>query len=167
MSFRAKLVLAFIPVALLPVAALAIIVREVMNDRFAAQFDDRVATEIERLQWDIDRARRDLGARIGAIGIAAAADNRFRLAAGGAGDRSYVLDYAERAMQLSGLDVLRIQDISGRVLSSGHFRNEFDQQLPVVSNLIAQTKDGSAVKMVDTPGGPWTGFSTWAARPPT
>ena len=40
-------------------------------------------------------------------------------------------------MSLSGLSLLQIQDSAGRILSSGHFRNEFDQLQPELPRLLA------------------------------
>src|SRR5256885_9872687 len=39
-------------------------------------------------------------------------------------ERSYLLDYAGDAMRLAGLSLLQIQDETGRIVSSGHFRSE-------------------------------------------
>jgi signal transduction histidine kinase len=40
-------------------------------------------------------------------------------------------------MRLSGLSLLQVQDSAGRILSSGHFRNEFDQLQPELPRLLA------------------------------
>jgi signal transduction histidine kinase len=56
-------------------------------------------------------------------------DNRLRLAIvqGESGARRNLLDLAGPAMRAAGLDLLQLQDSSGRIVSSGHFRNEFDR----------------------------------------
>jgi hypothetical protein len=53
-------------------------------------------------------------------------DNAFRSAALAAepGESTYLADYAGTAMGLTGLSMLQIQDGDGRIISSGHFRNE-------------------------------------------
>src|SRR5207247_430641 len=45
---------------------------------------------------------------------------------------AYVLAYATDAMRLAGLGFLQIQDEDGRVVSSGHFRNEFGRLGPAL-----------------------------------
>jgi len=82
-----------------------------------------------------------LAARLAALGSDLARDNRFRLAVlqSQPAARSYLLDYAGHAMHLSGLSLLQVQDSAGRILSSGHFRNEFDQLQPELPRLLAAT----------------------------
>jgi signal transduction histidine kinase len=48
-----------------------------------------------------------------------------------------LLDYAGNAMRLAGLEMLQIQDGDGRIVSSGHFRNEYDQLEPDLARLLA------------------------------
>jgi len=82
-------------------------------------------------------------------------DNRFRLAVtqGDASERPYVLDLAGREMRLTGLSMLQIQDASGRILSSGHFRNEYDRLEPDLPALVAFAR-GAALVHARTPDGP-------------
>src|SRR5258708_9647815 len=42
------------------------------------------------------------------------------------------MDWGGDGMRLAGLDFLEIQDDEGRVVSSGHFRNEYDRLGPAV-----------------------------------
>src|SRR5258708_38137723 len=42
------------------------------------------------------------------------------------------MDWGGDGMRLAGLDFLEIQDDDGRVVSSGHFRNEYDRLGPAV-----------------------------------
>lgn len=57
-------------------------------------------------------------------------------------------------MRLSGLTMLQLQDDDGRILSSGHFRNEFDRLEPQLPALLASTADRPTVVKVRTPEGP-------------
>ncbi len=103
---------------------------------------------------------RDLAAERDAIHAALAPiadrmtdDTRFRRAAvdGVADERRYLLDYAGVAMRLAGLSMLQIQDADGRVISSGHFRNDYDRmdaQLPV---LLSRAPGGVALVRARTP----------------
>jgi signal transduction histidine kinase len=69
-------------------------------------------------------------------------------------ERAYVLDYAEEAMRLTGLSMLQIQDDAGRIVSSGHFRNEFDRLEPDLPRLLSAVTDGAALVRARTPNGP-------------
>jgi len=64
--------------------------------------------------------------------------------------RRYLLDYAGNAMGLSGLSLLQIQDSAGRILSSGHFRNEFDRLQPELPRMLAAA-GGLALLRTRTP----------------
>src|SRR5207245_7294354 len=72
-------------------------------------------------------------------------DNRFRLAALQGADRAYLLDYAGNAMRVTGLAMLQVQDDQGRIISSGHFRNEYDRVEPELPRLLAAAPGGMAL----------------------
>jgi signal transduction histidine kinase len=84
-----------------------------------------------------------------------AGDNDFRVAVRDmSDDRRFLLDWAEGAMRMTGLSMLQLQDEEGRILSSGHFRNEFDRLDPVLPALLARSSDRATVVSVRTPEGP-------------
>src|SRR5438046_10527350 len=56
-------------------------------------------------------------------------------------------------MRLAGLDVLQIQDANGRIVSSGHFRQEFDRLEPALPRLLASAPGGVALIRARTPEG--------------
>jgi signal transduction histidine kinase len=93
----------------------------------------------EAIAADLDRESATIGSRLTALATGLGRNNRFRLAAlqGDPSSRRFLLDYAGDAMQLTGLSMLQIQDSTGRILSSGHFRNEFDQRQPELPTLLA------------------------------
>ena len=139
MSFRTRLLLGILVAVLLPLGALAFGVRREMERRLTAEYDRRVGSMAEAIEADLDRESATIGSRLTALATDLSRNNRFRLAAlqGDPSSRRYLLDYAGDAMQLSGLSMLQIQDSTGRILSSGHFRNEFDQRQPGVPALLA------------------------------
>ena len=141
MSFRSRLFLAIVLAVVLPLGALAFGVRRELENRLTAEYEGRVASMAAIVEADLDRESGMLAARLAALGKDLARDNRFRLAAlqGQPAARSYLLDYAGDAMRLSGLSLLQVQDSAGRILSSGHFRNEFDQLQPELPRLLAGT----------------------------
>ena len=131
MTFRARIMLALGGVALLPIGALAVVVRHEMTRRLTSSEESRIAG-LESLTRDaLTRESDRIAVRLRSLAAALADDNRFRLAAlgRGDGDRAYVLDWGGRAMGLTGLSMLQLQDQEGRILSSGHFRDEFDRLL--------------------------------------
>src|SRR5947199_325938 len=72
-------------------------------------------------------------------------DNKFRRAALEGVERAYLLDYAGSAMRFTGLSMLLIQDDQGRIISSGHFRNEYDRLEPDLPRLLAVAPGGMAL----------------------
>lgn len=155
MTFRSKLLVACVPLALAPLAFFGLRVRDEVVGRLEAQYRERVAALADVVQADVAREAAAVGARLDRVAEAIKADNRLRRALldGAHTDRTYVLDYAGHAMGLVGLDVLRIQDAEGRVLSSGHFRNEYDVVDAALPAAVARAGDSGALAAVRTPGG--------------
>ncbi len=156
MTFRSLLLLASLALALAPLVFLGVRAREGVTVRLSAQYAERVAALADGIERDLAREAELIGARLQRLAEAIAADNRFRLAVQGheAVDRAYLLDYAGRVMPLAGLDVLRIHDETGRVLSSGHFRNEFDAVDPALPAALRRAGAGGALAVLPTPSGP-------------
>lgn len=156
MTFRTRLVLAFSVVALVPLIVLALGVRREMDRRLTAQDDARVTALVALTRGELARQSAAIGARLASLEDALADDNRFRLAAvaGDRAERTYLLDYAGRAMHMTGLSMLQIQDSSGRILSSGQFRNEYDRLEPDLPPLLSRAPGGAALVRARTPDGP-------------
>ncbi len=138
MSFRTRLFLGILLGALLPLGALAYGVRREMENRLRTEYDQRVGALADVIVSDLADNGALVQSRLGAMISDLSRDNRFRRAAlqQESEARRYLLDYAGNAMRLSGLSVLQIQDSAGRILSSGHFRNEFDQSQPELPALL-------------------------------
>ena len=155
MTFRSRLLLACVPLALAPLAFFGLRVRGEVMGRLEAQYGERVAALADVIQADLAREAAAVGARLDRVAEAMAADNRLRRALldGADADRAYVLDYAGHAMALVGLDVLRIQDATGRVLSSGHFRNEYDVVDAALPAAVARAGDAGALATIRTASG--------------
>ncbi|HYL20717.1 MAG TPA: HAMP domain-containing sensor histidine kinase [Gemmatimonadales bacterium] len=137
MTFRARLLVGFGAVVLVPLVIFGLRVRTVMANRLTAAYQQRVASLVAVIRADLDRQSAGIATRLDALKCAIASDNRFRSAALQGGERSYLLDYAGSAMRLAGLAMLQIQDDEGRIVSSGHFRNEYDQLEPDLPRLLA------------------------------
>jgi hypothetical protein len=128
LTFRRRLVLGLAAAGIVPLLLVGIGARREMARRLAAQADARGADLIGVMQDDLARDRAEIRARLAALAGDLANDNRFRQAAlDRAADREWILDWAPAAMRTTGLAMLQLQDEDGRVLSSGHFRNEYEQ----------------------------------------
>jgi len=136
MTYRSRVALALTAGAIIPLALLGFGMRREMASRLDAQAERRVETLVGVLRTDLRAQTTALEARLRSLAGGLQADTRFRLAMRG-GDRRWLLDWAGEAMAASGLAVLRVQDAEGRVLSSGHFRNEFDRLDPGTVTAIA------------------------------
>ncbi len=149
MTFRARLLLGFGAVVLVPLTVFGLRIRVVMANRLTAEYQQRVAALVSVIRADLDQRSAGIALRLAALRDAIPRDNRFRAALQG-GERSYLLDYAGDAMQLAGLSLLQIQDETGRIVSSGHFRNEYDQSDPALPRLLAAAPGRTALVQART-----------------
>lgn len=157
MSFRTRLFLVIVLAVLFPLGALAYGVRREMERRLTREYEGRVSSMVSVIESDLAHESGTIAARLAALTSDLTHDNRFRLAAlqGDPSARPYLLDYAGQAMRLSGLSLLQIQDSTGRILSSGHFRNEFDRLQPELPIFLASSKDSLALVRTRTPETPF------------
>jgi signal transduction histidine kinase len=152
-TFRSRVQLAFVGLAVVAIGGLALGVREEMTHRLTGAYQRRVTSLVGEIHSELTDESQALARALGDQATALADDNRFRLALSTRADRGYVLDYAGRAMRLAGLDMLQVQDSTGRILSSGQFRNEFDRIEPEVPRLVAGAPAGLALVQARTPQG--------------
>ena len=152
MSFRTRLFVALILAVLLPLGALAYGVRSEMERRLTREYESRIGSLVSVIAADLDAESRTIAARLRALASELSASDRFRLAAvrGEPSARRYLLDFAGNSMSLSGLSLLQIQDSAGRILSSGHFRNEFDRLQPELPRMLTAA-GGLALVRTRTP----------------
>ena len=149
MSLRSRLLLAFTAVVLIPIAVLAFGLRQDMTRRLSQEYQLRVDSVVEVIREDLARESAAIADRLTSLESALVNDNRFRLAAvaGVDSEREYLLDYAGTAMRLTGLSMLQIQDADGRILSSGHFRNDHGR---LESGLASALTDAREIALVAT-----------------
>jgi signal transduction histidine kinase len=155
MKFRTRLVISFGVVVMVPLLVFGLGIRREMSKRVTAEYERRVAALVNVISADIARENDRIGARQAALKRSLDDDNNFRNVVVRGADRGYVLDYAGAAMRLAGLDFLQIQDDEGRVVSSGHFRNEYDRLGPAVPGagpalVRAATAEGPFLALVTT-----------------
>ena len=139
MRFRSRLFFALAAAALIPLSVLAYGVRREMSSRLEADAAARAIAVAEAVDAEVERTGREIRARLSSYARALSADNDFRLAVIGddPAARRRLLDWAGGAMRAGGLDLLRVQDADGRILSSGHFRNEYDRVEPLLPGVLA------------------------------
>src|SRR5262245_52933981 len=144
MSLRTRLLLAFAAVLLIPIALLAYGLRQEMTRRLSQEYQLRVDKVVEVIREDLARESAGIAERLTSLEQALLNDNRFRLAAvaGVESERSYLLDSAGEAMRLTGLSMLQIQDADGRIISSGHFRNEHGRMEPALAPTMTKARGG-------------------------
>lgn len=157
MTFRTRLFVVVLLAVLLPIAGLALFVRDEMTRRLAAQYERRVESLVSVIKDDLSQQSARIGASLSVIRAMVIDDNRFRRAAvdRAAEDRRYLLDYAGNVMRLAGLSMLQIQDERGRILSSGHFRNEYDRLEPELPRLLARNAGAPALVVARAPDAPF------------
>ncbi|HEX6049199.1 MAG TPA: ATP-binding protein [Gemmatimonadaceae bacterium] len=155
MSFRSRLLIAFALATIIPLGLLAFGVRRQLTTRLVAQHEQRVRALVHVVEQDLARESASIAARLASIARALRTDDRFRLGTlRPDGDRAYVLDWGEQAMRTAGLSMLQLQDASGRIVSSGHFRNEFDRLEPELPSSVRQAPAGVLVR-ARAPEGPF------------
>jgi signal transduction histidine kinase len=158
-SFRARLFAALTAAALLPLGLLAYGVRREMTRRLTDDSDRRAAAAVQGLRDGLARESAAIAARLDAMAADLERDNRFRLgvapvgAGGGEGSRRDLLDLGEPMMRGAGLDFLEIQDSAGRIVSSGHFRNEFDRIDSLLPRGLAAAGTAPVLVRARTPTG--------------
>jgi signal transduction histidine kinase len=156
MTFRARLFVAFAATAVVPLVVLAAGIGRELNEQLTDAYQRRVTGLAAQTHGDLATAGTSVANRLASVRVGLADDNRFRLAAvqGAPSERRYLLDYAAHAMQLSGLTMLQVQDDSGRIMSSGHYRNEYDRVDRDLVPLFASVPGGTALLSARTPDGP-------------
>lgn len=155
MSFRTRLVLTVAGVALVSLAVLGFGLRREVTTRLRADSERRVKATVEAIEADLRSEGDAIAERLVALARALQTDNRFRLAAvaGVDSQRRYLLDYAGAALALSGLSTLQIQDEHGRIVSSGHFRNEHGRPALALSERVVAQRGGVIFVTVRAPDG--------------
>jgi signal transduction histidine kinase len=153
MTFRARLFTGLTLAALLPLGLFAFGVRREMTRRLAQDDAGRAAAAARALRDDLDRESETIAARLAAVRADFERDNRLRLAIvqGESGARRSLLDLAGPAMRAAGLDLLQLQDSSGRIVSSGHFRNEFDRVDTTLPSALTAAAPGPVLVRARTP----------------
>ena len=157
MTFRARLLMAITIGALVPLALVFGFVRRDVARRITSMYDRRLADERIAVHEAIAQESATIDSRLRTLIQGLESDDRFRVGAvrREVSERPYVLDYAARAMRLTGLSMLQVQDETGRILSSGHFAREYDRMDDAVVRQLANAGTTGAITRARTPEGPF------------
>jgi signal transduction histidine kinase len=118
------MLLAFAAVVLIPIALLALGIRQDLTRRLSTEYQVRVDSVVEVIGEDLGLESASIGERLSSLENALVNDQRFRLAVAGLEtEQGYLRNYAANAMRLTGLSLLHIQDGEGRIISSGSDRD--------------------------------------------
>ncbi len=139
MTFRARVLIACIVVAVAPLTVLTFGIRKEVDRTLTTQYRARVEALTSVIHEDVTRQSQSIDARLTALAEGVAGDAHVRAALLLGEERPEVLDWAGHAMPLAGLDYLMLLDPSGRILSSGHFRNEYDRRAATLDSLLGRT----------------------------
>ena len=134
MSFRSRLVLGGLIVALIPVLLLGLVVRGVGVRRLSEANDQRMEERSGRLAATWGSAGEMLGERLATLGTVLAEDNEVRAAlrsARGAALQEAVARFASS----SGLSVAGVLDRTGTILAASHFPGDAGRRDPVLASL--------------------------------
>lgn len=155
MKLRTRVLLFAGLLVLAPLVLLGVGIRREMASRLTDQYTRRIEDLTAIVAEDFASRGHDLGRRLHALCEGVRDDDTFRAAVTGEDNslRPYLLDFAGWAMSLTGLDMLQIQDASGRILSSGHYRNEFDRVDPRTPRLLARAGGEPALLHARRPEG--------------
>ena len=153
MSFRIRLLLTVVAVALASLAVLAIGWRSEVRARLTADYERRVAGAVTTIEADLQFEGQTIDDRLEALRSALQNDARFSSGVGAApsSERRYVRNYTTTALRLTGLDVLQIQDAEGRILSAGQFLGEHGGQAPALAERILADQEELLFVTVRTP----------------
>jgi len=153
MTFRSRLFTGLTLAALLPLGVFAYGVRREMTRRLTDDNARRAAAAAQALADDLRRESDAIAVRLAAVRADFERDNRLRLAIlqGDAGARRSLLDLAAPAMRAAGLELLQLQDSAGRIVSSGHFRNEFDRVDSLLPAALESARERPVLVRARTP----------------
>lgn len=155
MTFRTRLLAGVLIIGLAPLVLLAVVIPREMTRRLTGQYREAVAERGERVRSMLAVESNSVRAKLGEVARGLREENQVRSAlVSRSGNRKDLLDYSERSLLRTGLALLQIQNDSGRIVSSGHFRNDFDRLDTALPLALLARPGGLSVVKARTPGGP-------------
>ena len=152
MKLRRRVGVSLIGLVVAPLALVGFGIRRVAADELGDLYADRTRRLSEAALEEMAGVSDEIRERLAALGEQISRDRPFTRDLGP--DRSREdLDYAGRAMRLAGLDALQIVDGGGKVLSSGHFRNEFGKQGDELVRALIERRGSPLLVQLQRPSG--------------
>jgi hypothetical protein len=149
-TFRTRILLACIAVAVTPLVVFSLGARRVVRDRLSTQ-SGRCASSSAKIQENLDRQSRETDQALRTLAQQIEGEPQVRAALLGRTERTALLDYAPSVMRQVGLDYLVLLDSAGTILSSGSFRNDFDRRTAILPALLSA--EGSVLVQTRRPEG--------------
>jgi signal transduction histidine kinase len=137
MTFRTRILLAALIAAIAPLTIFAFGARQQVREELRAQSERRMAASSRLIRADLAQLTSTLDARLRALADRARDSPQERLGLLGLSDRTELLDYASSVMGSIGFDYLLLLGEDGTVLSSGHYRNDYDRSFTAMLALRA------------------------------
>jgi signal transduction histidine kinase len=155
LKLRGQILLGILLITVIPLTLMMQITRTGVTARFTELDTQRVEDQMQLTRLDLAAKSQNLSKMLSSLGTIIIADNRFRLAVGGGRDdlKSYLVDFAPRQMSLMNLDMLQIQNESGQVISSGHFKHSFGQVDAKLPRQLSRVSGGQALIPARSPEG--------------
>ena len=151
MSFRARIVVAALVVAWVPVLALGLLMRSVGARRLTEANDLRMEQRGDALAaaWREDVRR--LEARLESLSRLLVEDNEVRVALRSGGTQA-LGDAVAGFAAAGGVGIACVLDSSGTILAASHFPGDAGRRDPVLAR-VAGVTDASVASVVSLPGG--------------
>jgi signal transduction histidine kinase len=129
-SFRSRILLACLIVAVAPLVVFVLGARRTVQERLTGEYDATVSSARTVVTRDLAQRAETLDSLLSGLAARIDRDPVQRAALLQHGDPATLLDYAGEMMPVTGLDYLLLLDDTATVLSSGHFRNDYDRRVP-------------------------------------
>ena len=153
MTFRSRILLACLVVSIAPLGVFVLGARNAVRERLTAQYDSSVAGARAVVLRDLTRHATTLDSLLHGLSERLDRDPVQRAALLHQTDPAALLDHASEVMPITGLDYLLLLDGDGAVLSSGHFRNDYDRRSPGFA--AVPTTDAPVLVAARRPAGPF------------
>jgi two-component system nitrogen regulation sensor histidine kinase NtrY len=147
MNFQARLTLALLAIAAVPLAILGYGVRRELTARIDAEAARQVAGVRSQVTARVASIAAGDRGRLESLAADLATDNRFRVATQTESPlmRVWLVDWAAATLRLTGLAVLRVQDATGKTVSVGEAHDDVGRELQATAAAIASSPGAAAV----------------------
>src|SRR5690554_459838 len=150
MTFRTRILFACLAAALLPLGLLAAGARGTVRERLAEQYRESVARSRDLVSSELAASGAAIERQLDLIARRLLDDAELRAALVDPARARELIDFAPDAMRSADLDYLVLLDEGGVVISSGHFRNEYQRVYAQLPDRL-RTLDSPAVLAARTP----------------